>query len=99
MAIEDRKVVTFHYTLSNAGGKELESSRGGDPLVYLHGYRNIIPGLEQAEFVRFGQMHRNTFINSPRLLRPSRHPPTPAGRSRRLLPTGRQGCRTALPGC
>jgi methylenetetrahydrofolate--tRNA-(uracil-5-)-methyltransferase len=29
-----------------------------------------IPGLEQAEFVRFGQMHRNTFINSPRLLTP-----------------------------
>jgi methylenetetrahydrofolate--tRNA-(uracil-5-)-methyltransferase len=28
----------------------------------------LIPGLERAEFVRFGQMHRNTFINSPRLL-------------------------------
>lgn len=31
----------------------------------------MIPGLEEAEFVRFGQMHRNTFINSPRLLRPT----------------------------
>jgi methylenetetrahydrofolate--tRNA-(uracil-5-)-methyltransferase len=31
---------------------------------------HTIPGLEQAEFVRFGQMHRNTFINSPRLLTP-----------------------------
>jgi methylenetetrahydrofolate--tRNA-(uracil-5-)-methyltransferase len=30
-----------------------------------------IPGLERAEFVRFGQMHRNTFINAPRLLTPS----------------------------
>jgi len=30
-----------------------------------------IPGLEGAEFVRFGQMHRNTFINSPRLLTPA----------------------------
>mgnify|MGYP003351151676 CR=1 FL=1 len=28
----------------------------------------MIPGLEQAEFVRFGMVHRNTFINSPRLL-------------------------------
>lgn len=28
----------------------------------------LIPGLEEAEFVRFGQMHRNTFIDSPRLL-------------------------------
>jgi methylenetetrahydrofolate--tRNA-(uracil-5-)-methyltransferase len=31
----------------------------------------LIPGLEQAQFVRFGQMHRNTFINSPALLRPT----------------------------
>jgi methylenetetrahydrofolate--tRNA-(uracil-5-)-methyltransferase len=31
----------------------------------------LIPGLERAEFVRFGQMHRNTFINSPTLLRPT----------------------------
>jgi methylenetetrahydrofolate--tRNA-(uracil-5-)-methyltransferase len=28
----------------------------------------LIPGLENAEFVRFGQMHRNTYINSPELL-------------------------------
>lgn len=31
----------------------------------------LIPGLEHAEFVRMGQMHRNTFINSPTLLNPS----------------------------
>ena len=31
----------------------------------------LIPGLENAEFVRFGQMHRNTFIASPLLLRPT----------------------------
>jgi methylenetetrahydrofolate--tRNA-(uracil-5-)-methyltransferase len=31
----------------------------------------MIPGLEHAEFVRMGQMHRNTFINSPTLLHPS----------------------------
>ena len=29
---------------------------------------SLIPGLENAEFVRYGVMHRNTFINSPRLL-------------------------------
>jgi len=28
----------------------------------------LIPGLEEAEFVRFGQVHRNTFICAPRLL-------------------------------
>jgi methylenetetrahydrofolate--tRNA-(uracil-5-)-methyltransferase len=31
----------------------------------------MIPGLERAEFERYGQMHRNTFIFSPALLRPS----------------------------
>lgn len=31
----------------------------------------LIPGLEEAEFVRFGVMHRNTYINSPVLLNPS----------------------------
>jgi methylenetetrahydrofolate--tRNA-(uracil-5-)-methyltransferase len=30
-----------------------------------------IPGLDQAEFERYGQMHRNTFIASPKLLRPT----------------------------
>lgn len=38
----------------------------------------LIPGLERAEFVRYGVMHRNTFICSPRLLSPTlqmrRHP-------------------------
>lgn len=31
----------------------------------------MIPGLEHAEFVRYGQMHRNTFIDGPRLLKPT----------------------------
>ncbi|RNC71417.1 MAG: methylenetetrahydrofolate--tRNA-(uracil(54)-C(5))-methyltransferase (FADH(2)-oxidizing) TrmFO [Desulfuromonadales bacterium] len=31
----------------------------------------MIPGLEQAEFVRLGSMHRNTFINAPTLLEPT----------------------------
>jgi methylenetetrahydrofolate--tRNA-(uracil-5-)-methyltransferase len=31
----------------------------------------LIPGLEEAEFVRMGVMHRNTFINSPQLLEPT----------------------------
>lgn len=31
----------------------------------------LIPGLEQAEFMRYGQMHRNTFLSAPKLLRPT----------------------------
>jgi methylenetetrahydrofolate--tRNA-(uracil-5-)-methyltransferase len=30
----------------------------------------LIPGLENAEFLRYGQIHRNTYINAPRLLQP-----------------------------
>src|SRR6202142_4397329 len=31
----------------------------------------MIPGLEHAEFLRFGQVHRNTYINGPALLQPT----------------------------
>jgi FKBP-type peptidyl-prolyl cis-trans isomerase SlyD len=48
MNIEDKKVVTFHYTLSDEQGEQLESSREGDPMTYLQGAGNIIPGLEKA---------------------------------------------------
>ena len=48
MIIENKKVVSFHYTLTNETGQELESSRGRDPMAYLHGAHNIIPGLEKA---------------------------------------------------
>jgi FKBP-type peptidyl-prolyl cis-trans isomerase SlyD len=47
MSIQQNKVVSFHYTLSNANGNTIESSRGRDPMVYLHGAGNIIPGLEK----------------------------------------------------
>ncbi|MGA0264970.1 MAG: FKBP-type peptidyl-prolyl cis-trans isomerase [Lysobacterales bacterium] len=48
MNIEDQKVVDFHYTLTNEQGETVESSRERDPMSYLHGANNIIPGLEQA---------------------------------------------------
>ncbi len=32
---------------------------------------SMIPGLEQADFLRLGSMHRNTFVNSPRVLNPN----------------------------
>lgn len=47
MNIDRNTVVTFHYTLRNAAGDQLETSRGGDPSAYLHGAGNILPGLEK----------------------------------------------------
>jgi FKBP-type peptidyl-prolyl cis-trans isomerase SlyD len=41
-------VASFHYTLTDGSGKTLDSSAGHDPLSYLHGAGNIIPGLESA---------------------------------------------------
>ena len=46
--IANNMVVSFHYTLKNAGGEILDSSRDAQPLTYLHGYGQIVPGLENA---------------------------------------------------
>lgn len=48
MNIADRCAVSFHYTLTDDAGTVLDSSRDSEPLVYLHGAGNIVPGLEQA---------------------------------------------------
>jgi len=45
--IKENSVVTMHYELKNADGEVLDSSKGQDPLVYLHGAGNIIIGLEE----------------------------------------------------
>lgn len=47
MIISDNCVASFHYTLTDKDGKVLDSSEGREPLAYLHGARNIIPGLEK----------------------------------------------------
>lgn len=48
MIVEKDKVVTFHYTLKDADGQEMESSRDREPMSYLHGASNIVVGLEKA---------------------------------------------------
>jgi FKBP-type peptidyl-prolyl cis-trans isomerase SlyD len=48
MQIADKSVVSFEYTLKDDDGKVLDTSDGRDPLTYLHGSGNIIPGLEKA---------------------------------------------------
>jgi len=48
MIIAPNKVVRIDYTLTDDSDQVIDSSTGGDPLTYLHGARNIIPGLENA---------------------------------------------------
>ena len=49
MTIAQHKVVSIHYKVVDAASsEEIDSSEGGEPMTYLHGARNLIPGLEQA---------------------------------------------------
>jgi FKBP-type peptidyl-prolyl cis-trans isomerase SlyD len=41
-------VVLIHYTLKDDSGKVLDSSAGGEPLAYIQGHGNLVPGLEKA---------------------------------------------------
>jgi FKBP-type peptidyl-prolyl cis-trans isomerase SlyD len=47
MSIEPNQVVSIHYTLKGDDGKVIDSSAGGEPLAYLHGHGNLVPGLER----------------------------------------------------
>ncbi len=53
-------------TLYNMVGFQTNLKWGEQKRVF-----SLIPGLENAEFVRYGVMHRNTYINSPVLLKPT----------------------------
>jgi FKBP-type peptidyl-prolyl cis-trans isomerase SlyD len=46
MLIGPNCVVSMHYELTNSAGEVLDTSAGHEPLTYLHGAQNIIPGLE-----------------------------------------------------
>jgi len=46
MEIQKNSIVTMDYTLTGKDGGVLDSSEGKDPLSYLHGNGNLIPGLE-----------------------------------------------------
>ena len=48
MQIADGTVVAMDYALKDDDGNLIDQSQPGNPLAYLHGHRNIIPGLEAA---------------------------------------------------
>ncbi len=48
MNVTAEKVVLINYTVVDSDGNLIDSSEGGEPLAYLHGFSNIIPGLEKA---------------------------------------------------
>jgi FKBP-type peptidyl-prolyl cis-trans isomerase SlyD len=48
MTIQKNSVVTINYSLKDESGDLIESSEGQEPLIYLHGQGNLIPGLETS---------------------------------------------------
>ncbi len=47
MSISQDQVVSIHYTLRDEAGDIIDRSPEGEPLAYLHGRGNLIPGLER----------------------------------------------------
>ena len=48
LLISDKLVVNMHYKLTDDNGNVMDSSEGAEPMAYLHGAGNIIPGLEKS---------------------------------------------------
>lgn len=48
MQIAHNAVVSFHYSVATAEGEHVDKSEAGEPLTYLHGHGQIVPGLEAA---------------------------------------------------
>src|ERR1700690_27131 len=48
MQIAKHKVASIHYTLKDNEGKVLDTSDGREPLIYIHGIGNLIPGMEEG---------------------------------------------------
>jgi FKBP-type peptidyl-prolyl cis-trans isomerase SlyD len=46
-AVQNGSTVSLEYTLKNEGGEVLDTNKGGNPLVFVHGQQQIIPGLER----------------------------------------------------
>jgi methylenetetrahydrofolate--tRNA-(uracil-5-)-methyltransferase len=63
-AVVQLRAENRHGTCYNMVGYQTKLTYGEQKRVF-----RMIPGLEQAEFLRYGSVHRNTFINSPELLR------------------------------
>jgi len=63
-AVVQLRTENAHRSCYNMVGFQTKLTYGEQKRVF-----RMIPGLEQAEFLRYGSLHRNTFINAPQLLR------------------------------
>ena len=66
MQVGQNKVVSIDYTLTDAAGAIIDSSKGNPPLPYLHGAGNIVPGLEAgpSPWIEVGQERIDAFART-----------------------------------
>ncbi len=62
-AIIQLRTENLNESMYNLVGCQTKLTYGAQQKIF-----RMIPGLEQAEFVRFGSMHRNTYVNAPKVL-------------------------------
>ena len=56
-------VVSLSYTLTNADGQQLDKSSPDKPFAYLHGSKQIVPGLENAlEGMAIGDKRKSPYL-------------------------------------
>lgn len=107
MKIARDSVVRFEYTLTGSTGMVLDQAHGEQALAYLHGHRNIIPGLEKAMLGRqpgdeftatiaateaYGLRDENLVFSAPRSAFPAEVELTPGRQFQVRTP---EGVRTA----
>lgn len=64
-ALLQLRLENLNKSTVNMVGCQTKLTHGAQARIF-----RMIPGLEQAEFARFGSMHRNTFVNAPKVLAP-----------------------------
>src|SRR5438552_1957435 len=87
MKIGSNAVVSIDYTLTNESGEVLDSSDGAEPLTYLHGHDEIIPGLE-AQLAGKGKGDKLTAVIAPKDGYGERDPDRTVKVNREDLPDG-----------
>jgi FKBP-type peptidyl-prolyl cis-trans isomerase SlyD len=95
MQVAKDTVVSIDYSLKNSAGEVLDTSEGAQPLSYLHGHKNIVPGLEEAlegheegadvsvtvpPEKGYGPRHDELVQTAPLSAFPEDNPPTPGMR-------------------
>lgn len=63
MPITQNSVVSFHYNVATAEGEHVDKSEEGQPLVYMHGHGQIVPGLEAAMIGHDAGEHIDTTVS------------------------------------